>query len=238
MSIGDRRGRASVARSALALALLGTAAGCGTTYMPSCEDTVRVVTDDEMLPIGLTVADLSADLATGRQAPGLWADDTPTTVSFSATRGEGAAEWIESEPITVEERGGPPFSKTYPMIAVLCAARARIPIDLSLTTDDGELAIQHGAWATASEPKWSDGTSLTVDIDEEPGAIGGLPAFDDWFGDETTEHGEPLVPDRETVTVTVMDEAIQGLIGWSGEYRMGDSHVGWSQTLLSVGGAF
>lgn len=224
-------------RCAPALPLLVLVAGCGRTVSSTCEETAREVADDELLPTGATVAELAAAWFAPVQIPARWHDDRVTELSISAARADGTAEWVDLEAVTVETRGGPPFSKTHLLMQVTCHDHVRFPVDLSVVSEDGDLDVHDRATARVELVGPSEVEQARIELEAGPEGIAGMPAFHDTFGDARGDDGEPLAPDASFVRVKwSAPDDVSATAGWSGSYVRDDgAGVGWVEILVSGG---
>lgn len=131
---------------------------CGRYHSPSCEETTRVVDDDEVLPgLELTVTDLLANAAGERIVPAQVFDIDRnvlevTAVSVETTRGDGDAEWTDAEEVDeVSYRIG--FGDSYPNIFLLCAGGLSVPavLDVARVDEAGALVAEGDLHATPDE---------------------------------------------------------------------------------------
>lgn len=226
--------RPSAAHAGLGSCLLLLSA-CGTTYVPACEDTPHPVSDDTELPTGFTVADIVAGIPSDLAVPGAWYDGRSAEVTITATRASGPVEWVESREILLEKRGGPPFSKSYLLLAVECDDHLRLPVELVLRTDDGELDIHEPVTARTSGMLISETADLRVELHDDSGQIEGMPLWDEHFDDRVSPEGEPLVPSAAFVYLSIDDTTVRGSAGWSGEATLRGSHMSWAESLIDFG---
>lgn len=131
---------------------------CGRYHSPSCEETTRVVDDDELLPdLDITVTDLLANAAGERIVPAQVFDIDRnvlevTAVSVETTRGDGDAEWTDAEEVDeVSYRLG--FGDYYPNIFLLCAGGLSVPTVLDVAREDeaGTLVAEGDLHATPDQ---------------------------------------------------------------------------------------
>lgn len=225
------------ARHLAPLGLLSVAAGCGTVSSTRCVETVHEVEDHEPLFDGYTVDAIVASLPVGLQVPGTWSDGTNAEVSFTAARGSGAAQWVESERVTVEKQGNTLFSSGTTFEEILCEDYVRFPLDLSLSTDDEAVDVDVQLTATAMLETYF---TFGADRMDAPPDLDGLPPFEERFGDRTGPDGAALVPDHAYVSISFRDDRVWGHLGWLGEESTSqptgsDDVMGWMEPLLEFG---
>lgn len=223
--------RRSIGRGAAAWAPAFFLTGCGTVVSSACEETAREVADDEVLPTGTTVAELAAAWFAPLQLPARWHDGRATELSIFVARGDGPAEWVDLETVTIERRGGPPFSKAYLLVHPICEDHVRYPVDLSVLSEDGDLDVHERAIAQVGLSGVADATRIELEagVDDLPG----MPSFDEAFGDEISADGEPLVPERAFLRVESAADAVRAAAGWSGAHVLDDgTGVGWTRILV------
>ncbi|MBX2802805.1 MAG: hypothetical protein KTR31_34305 [Myxococcales bacterium] len=149
---------------------------------------------------------------------GHWFDGEEGEVDAMVTRGEGAAEWVDQESGTQTTRQ-PGFGSVYLTIGVSCPDGLRVPVEASVTSEDGALAVDASGpvhIAAPGEPVNRDGV-VTLSLQ---GAFGDavFPAMETDPDDYTDK--------RSTVDLDLYEDgAVTGAVGWTGEQTTADTSV-------------
>ena len=142
--------------------------------VPSCEESVTSVADDEPTPFG-TAAELLARIVGVHEAAGSLDDGTPVVATLEVERGEGTAEQVDVEEIELRTRSFG-FGHTTWTGEVDCDVdRLRVPTVAGLTTDEGsvDVVFEGSAWTGGSDDGGSEYDAIVEA--EVPFPSSGLP---------------------------------------------------------------
>jgi hypothetical protein len=163
-------------RASLACVL---SSGCfQTVHRPTCDEHAVDVADDEDTPEG-RAEDLLANVVGGATADGVLApDDAVVPVTWSITRREGSARWIESDPASevVSREFG--FGDTTVLIDVFCDDRLEAPVELAVSTSGGEVVVSVDTVVATLPDVTSDGWSVSGDGPYAEAVFPELPGVD------------------------------------------------------------
>lgn len=166
----------------VALTPLCFAAGCYTvSHRPGCEDTPTDVADDEATDLG-TAAGLLAPVPPEHTATGTSGSGDAVEVTVTIARGDGTAEWVDSQEVDVESHrpGLIKVGDNYLDIAVRCADFLAVPVDVTVTAEEPGVA-----WSVSGDVRLSEPDGVRDLWYVEPFDTSGLPLPegvdpDDW----------------------------------------------------------
>lgn len=216
---------------ALLLLLSASHLGCiSRAHMPYCEVISEgPVSDDEQTALG-TADELLDHVVLEQELPGVWADDGEALVQVQIKRGEGSAvylEQVQSERVTESRKLGPGYD-FYPGIFMPCFDRLSVPLQLQVSTEDGDLDV--GMQATAQTQAGMDEETSLWARGARAAEYEEISAFD---VDES-----PAGLDQLEIQVRVLanqGEVLDGQVSWAGRNE-GQDPESVTGRVLSLGG--
>lgn len=182
--------------------------GCfQTVSVPTCDEQVTPVADDEPTPQG-TAAELLSLVVGLFEEPAWLEDETGVVATVQIERGEGTAEHVDLEHATTTTRklGFGHMTLTW---RPECEDYVRVPVQLALATDDGsiDLALEGSARSGGGVEYAALGPAVHVRV---PFDSSGMPEPEGLDRSEWTEQ-------EAFVNVDFSDEGTSGRAGWSGD---------------------
>ncbi|MDP2315359.1 MAG: hypothetical protein Q8P41_20850 [Pseudomonadota bacterium] len=198
----------------LALPLLALLGCFGSSSSPHCETVEREVADDDDLgDLPFTVADLVADVIGARTVPASDMNSAPIAAELAVERGEGAASFSDATE-TIERTARIGWGDNMMALDLMCEDSVEVPVEYSLTTDDGKVALDREATASGGFAFGDIGAGANVRIDDTVD-----------LADATL----PNPPDSATgvqVQISFLGPDLDGFsIAWRGGNRNGDTVV-------------